>query len=59
MYHILQNDGCETGQYVLPDKLGKYFDVRHPCCVGSITKNYLCITHTVEHNYISPSSTVA
>ena len=23
-----------------------------------ITKNFLCITHTVEHNYISPSSTV-
>ena len=23
-----------------------------------ITKELLCITHTVEHNYISPSSTV-
>jgi len=35
------------------------FVVRHPCCVGSITKNFFfCITHTVEHNYISPSSTV-
>jgi len=36
------------------------FEVRHPCSVGSITKkkkNY--ITHTVEHNYISPSSTVS
>ena len=33
------------------------FEVRHPRCVGSITKNF-CITHTVEHNYISPSSTV-
>jgi len=22
-----------------------------------ITKNFLCIIHTVEHNYISPSST--
>jgi len=32
--------------------------VRHSRCVGSITKNFLCITHTVEHNYISPSSTV-
>jgi hypothetical protein len=31
-------------------------DVRHPRCVGSIT--ILCITRTVEHNYISPSSTV-
>ena len=34
------------------------FEVRHPRCVGSITKNFLCITHTVEHNYISTSSTV-
>jgi len=34
------------------------FEVRHPRCVGSITKNFLCVTHTVEHNYISPSSTV-
>jgi len=25
---------------------------------SSITKNLLCITHTVEQNYISPSSTV-
>jgi len=32
--------------------------VRHPRCVGSITKNFLCISHTVEHNYISSSSTV-
>jgi len=32
--------------------------VRHPRCVGSITKNFSCITHTVKHNYISPSSTV-
>jgi len=34
------------------------FEVRHPRCVGSITKEFLCITHTVKHNYISPSSTV-
>ena len=34
------------------------FEVRHPRCFGSITKNFLCITHTVEHNYISPISTV-
>ena len=34
------------------------FGVRHPCCVGSITANFLCITHAVKHNYISPSSTV-
>ena len=34
------------------------FEVRHPRCVGSITKNFLCVTHTVEHNYISSSSTV-
>jgi len=33
------------------------FELRHPRCVGSITKNSF-ITHTVEHNYISPSSTV-
>ena len=26
--------------------------------VSSITKNFLCVTHTAEHNYISPSSTV-
>jgi len=25
---------------------------------GSLTKNFLCITHAVEHNYISPISTV-
>jgi len=23
-----------------------------------LNKEFLCITHTVEHNYISPSSTV-
>ena len=34
------------------------FEVRHPRYVGSVTKNFLFITHTVEHNYISPSSTV-
>jgi hypothetical protein len=32
--------------------------MHHPRCVGSVTKNFLCITHTVEHNYISSSSTV-
>ena len=37
--------------------MNKNFEVRHPRCVGSIKKN-LCITRTVEHNYISPSSTV-
>ena len=35
-----------------------HFEVRHTRCVGSITKNVLCITHTVEHNHISSSSTV-
>jgi len=25
------------------------FGVRHPRCVGSITKNFLCFTHIVEH----------
>jgi len=39
------------------DLLRAYFEVRHPRCVGSITKNFLCIAHAVEHNYISPSST--
>ena len=34
------------------------FEVRHPRCVGSMTKKFLCITHTFEHNSISPSSTV-
>jgi len=34
------------------------FEVRHPRCVGSVTKIFLCITHIVEHNYISSSSTV-
>ena len=34
------------------------FEVHHPRCVGSITKNFSFITLTVEHNYISPSSTV-
>jgi len=32
--------------------------VRHPRCVGSITKNFCVIYNTVEHNCISPSSTV-
>ena len=34
------------------------FEVRHPRCVGSVTKNFSCITLTVEHNYISCSSTL-
>ena len=34
------------------------FEVRHRRCVGSIAKNYLCITHTVEHNYIYSSITL-
>jgi len=25
---------------------------------NTVTKSFLCITHTVEHNYISPCSTV-
>ena len=33
------------------------FEVCQPRSVGSMTK-ILCITHTVDHNYISPSSTV-
>jgi hypothetical protein len=34
------------------------FEVRLRRCVGSIKKNFLCITHTVEHNCISSSSTL-
>ena len=34
------------------------FEVRHPRCVGSIAKKFLCVTLTVEYNYISSSSTV-
>ena len=34
------------------------FEVHHPRCVGSITKNFCVLHNTVEHNYISPSSTV-
>ena len=34
------------------------FEARHPRCVGSITKNFCVLHNTVEHNYISPSSTV-
>ena len=35
-----------------------FFEVRHPLCVGSITKNFCVLHNTVEHNSISPSSTV-
>jgi hypothetical protein len=31
-----------------------FFEVRHPRCVGSITKNF----YEVEHNYISSSITL-
>jgi len=41
------------------DKHNTSFEVCHLRCVGSVTKNFLCITHTVEQNYISRSSTVA
>ena len=34
------------------------FEVRLSRCVGSITRIFLYVTHTVKHNYISPSSTV-
>ena len=34
------------------------FEARHPRCVGSVTKEFLCITQTLEHKYIPPSSTV-
>ena len=29
-----------------------FFEVRHPRCVGSITKNFYVLHNTVEHNYI-------
>ena len=32
--------------------------MHHHRCVDSITKNFSCITLTVEHNYISSSSAV-
>ena len=34
------------------------FEVHHPRCVGSITKNFCVLHNTVEHNYISSSSTL-
>jgi len=37
----------------------RVLEVRHPRCVGSITKNFMCITRTVKHNYILPISTVS
>ena len=33
-------------------------EVRHPRCVGSITKNFVLLQRTVEHNYNSSISTV-
>jgi len=38
--------------------LTPHSEVRHPRCVGSITKNFCVLHNTAEHNYISPSSTV-
>jgi hypothetical protein len=35
-----------------------FFYVRHPRCVASITKNFCVLHNTVEHNYISSSSTL-
>ena len=34
------------------------FEVRHPRCVGSITKNFCVLHNEVEHNYISSSITL-
>jgi len=34
------------------------FEVRHPRCVGSITKNFCVLHNTVEYNYISSSNTL-
>ena len=47
-----------TRIYRQKDRLRCDFEVRHPRCVGSITKNFRVLHNTVEHNYISPSSTV-
>jgi len=33
-------------------------EVRHPRCVGSITKNFCVLHNEVEHNYILSSITV-
>ena len=35
-----------------------FFELIHPRCVGSITKNFCVLHSTVEHNYISSSSTL-
>ena len=53
---IYKREKCSEGK--LKNIRGTNFEVRHPLCVGSITKFFLCFTHTVEHNCISPSSTV-
>ena len=43
---------------IINKKVRVNFEVRHPRCVGSIGKNFCVLHNTVEHNYISPSSTV-
>jgi len=48
----------DAQQCLKPQFVYIFFEVRHPRCVGSITKKNLCITHTVECNYISLSSTL-
>jgi len=52
----------ENGQLHTPANLALDMDtgyeVRHPRCVGSITKNFCVLHNTVEHKYISSSSTL-
>jgi len=58
-FHIISWTPRLSGGKVIEHKMCVLnFELRHPRCVGSKTKNFLCVTHTVEHNYISPSSTV-
>ena len=46
-----------TATFTPAEKLGCPLD-RRLCTSHGYNKEFLCITHTVEHNYISPSSTV-
>ena len=53
---ILKHAGFGSG--VKTRARGVSFEVRHPPCVGSITNNFCVLHNEVEHNSISPSSTL-
>jgi len=55
---ILTLYNYKYGPYIVKHNTVNDFEVRHPRCVGSITKNFCVLHNTVEHNYISSSSTV-